>query len=86
MSSGVILEEKEAEQHECKSDLVELERSGAYCARGKVRKDILKVLSHHSSVGGYLVAQLLVWFPNQLAASKSDGDPVNEVKLQLFKV
>ena len=47
---------------------------------------ILKVLSYHSSVGGYLVAQLLVWFPNQLAASKSDGDPVYEVKLQLFKV
>ena len=84
MSSGVILEEKEAEQHECKSDLVKLERSGASCARGKVRKDILKVLSYHSSVGGYLVAQLLVWFPNQLAASKSDGDPVYQVKLPLF--
>ena len=33
MSSGVILEEKEAEQHECKSDLVELERSGACILR-----------------------------------------------------
>ena len=73
MIRGVILEEKEAEQLECKSDLVELERSGASCARGKVRKDIMKVLSYHSSVGGYLVAQLLVWFPNQLAAGKSDG-------------
>ena len=86
MIRGVILEEKEAEQHECKSDLVKLERSGASCARGKVRKDILKVLSYHSSVGGYLVAQLLVWFPNHHAASKSDGDPVYEFKLQLFKV
>ena len=33
MSSGVILEEKEAEQHECKSDLVKLERSGACILR-----------------------------------------------------
>ena len=49
MIRGVILEENEAEQLECKSDLVELERSGASCARGKVRKDILKVLSYHIS-------------------------------------
>ena len=33
MIRGVILEEKEAEQLECKSDLVELERSGACMLR-----------------------------------------------------
>ena len=33
MIRGVILEEKEAEQLECKSDLVELERSGACILR-----------------------------------------------------
>ena len=33
ITSGVILEEKEAEQLECKSDLVKLERSGACILR-----------------------------------------------------
>ena len=33
MTSGVIFEENEAEQLECKSDLVKLERSGACILR-----------------------------------------------------